>query len=144
MWEEKMNRFIWLIGENLGETANNNSFHFWKQIAEYDNNIDKYYILNKTPKNQKIYSEMNPSLRKWIIWKNSLKHFQLYFKADMFFVTLSYRDVRPEKLAWKKLNFPTTTPIIYLQHGTLAIKKIGYNGKSYNNNLFRFLYIIHI
>lgn len=135
-----MNRFIWLIGENLGETTNNNSFHFWKQIAEYDDNIDKYYILNKTPKNQKIYSEMNPSLRKWIIWKNSLKHFQLYFKADMFFVTLSYRDVRPEKLAWKKLNFPTTTPIIYLQHGTLAIKKIGYNGKSYNNNLFRFLY----
>lgn len=41
-----MNRFIWLIGENLGETTNNNSFHFWKQIAEYDDNIDKYYILN--------------------------------------------------------------------------------------------------
>lgn len=24
-------KYIWLIGENLSETANNNSFYFWKQ-----------------------------------------------------------------------------------------------------------------
>jgi hypothetical protein len=31
-----------------------------------------------------------------------------------------------------------TKPIIYLQHGTLAVKKIGYTGNGYHNSFLRF------
>ena len=29
----KGNGFIWLFGENLAETAQNNSFYFWKHVV---------------------------------------------------------------------------------------------------------------
>lgn len=135
-----MANYIWLIGENLGNTANNNSFYFWRNIVKIEDGIDKYYILEKNAENNILYDQMCEDEKKYIVWKNSIRHFQLYMKADMFFVTLSYRDVRPENFYGKKMNFLTVTPVIYLQHGTLAIKQLGYNGRDYNNNMFRFLY----
>ena len=44
----KKNNYIWLFGENLGKTANNNSFYFWKHIInKKKDNINKYIILEK-------------------------------------------------------------------------------------------------
>ena len=62
------------------------------------------------------------------------------FFEDLFFVTLRYRDVRPEHLAFREFKFMLETPVIYLQHGTIAIKKLDYEGKGYNNNFLRFVY----
>lgn len=135
-----MKKFIWLIGENLGNSASNNSYFFWRRVVEQKDEIEKYFVLAKTKQNEAFCQSLPEEIRKFVLWKNSPRHFQLYLKADMFFVTLSYRDVRPENLFGKKYNFLTETPVIYLQHGTLAMKKLGYNGKDYNNNMFRFVY----
>lgn len=133
-------KHIWLFGENLGKTANNNSFYFWLESLRFNDEIEKYFVLEKTKENIKHVGQLSEYERKYICWRNSLKHFKLYFSASMYFVSLSYRDVRPEKLYWKKANFLTEKPVIYLQHGILGIKQIGYNGMDYNNNMFRFIY----
>lgn len=137
----KKNNYIWLFGENLGKTANNNSFYFWKHIVnKKKDNINKYIILEKNKNNKEIYEKLNEREKKSVVWRNSLKHFILFFKADMYFVTLSYRDIRPEKFGNKEYNFKIERPLVYLQHGTIGIKKIGYRGNTYNNNMFRFIY----
>ncbi len=132
--------FIWLFGENLGSTANNNSFYFWKQSLLKKDDIDKYFVMSKNYNNEKVYSTLSSEEKSYVIWKNSAKHFEIYYKADMFYVSLSYKDILPDKLLWKNLRFLITKPLIYLQHGTLGIKAIGYNGDAYNNNMFRFIY----
>lgn len=132
--------FIWLFGENLANTANNNSFYFWKHSVLKKDDIDKYFVLKKSDSNLKLYNSLSPEERKFVVWKNSARHFEIYYKADLFFVSLSYKDIMPNKLLWKNLSFLVTKPLIYLQHGTLGIKMIGYKGDAYNNNMFRFIY----
>ena len=132
------NNYIWIFGENNGNTANNNSYYFWKNVVDIDDGIDKYFILKKTSNNKKKYNTLNKRQKKFIVWKNSIKHYKLIQNADMLFVTLSYLDVYPTKVLNYKLNLKINAPVIYLQHGTLGIKKIGYKGNGYNNNFFRF------
>lgn len=135
-----MDNFIWLFGENLGATSNNNSYYFWKQIVLKKDVIEKYFIMQKNKANLLRYKTLSRDERKYIIWRNSVKHFVLYFKADMFFVSLSYMDITPTNLGSYKVHFLVLKPLVYLQHGTLGIKAIEYNGSSYNNNMFRFVY----
>lgn len=135
-----MKNFIWLFGENLGNTHNNNSYYMWDQTVERKDNIDKYLVLTKTKENITFYKSLNNKKKQKIIWKNSFKHFLLFKNYDMSFVTLSYKDILPEKLLNINFKFVIKKPIIYLQHGTTAIKKLGYTGNSYYNNLFRFVY----
>ena len=136
-----MENYIWLFGENRGNTANNNSFYLWKEVCNIKDGIDKYFVMVKNKQNKKVYRTLSRSEKKKILWKNSIRHWLKYKKADMLFVTLSFVDVKPKtlfkiKLARKGLS----APLIYLQHGTLGIKKIGYKGNSYWNNMFRFVY----
>lgn len=130
---------VWLFGENEGNTLNNNSYFTWEQIVQYEDEIKKYFIVKKNKKNRQLVSKLPREKQKYIVWKNSLKHWNLYLKADMFWVSLSYKDVIPNKLFILNTKLGPKKPIIYMQHGTLGIKKIGYTGKSYNNNMFRFL-----
>ncbi len=135
-----MGKFTWLISENLSSTSDNNSYYFWRNIVERDDDIDKYFIMEKNPNNKERYNSLPDACKKFVVWRNTVEHLNLFIKADMFFVTLSYRDVRPEHVMGKDLDLSIEKPLIYLQHGTLAMKKIGYNGRSFNNNLFRFVY----
>lgn len=135
-----MGRFIWLIGENLSKSATNNAFYFWRIAVEHEDDIDKYLVLEKNEKNTDLYKDLPEKCRKYIVWRDTTEHLRLYIEADMFLVAQSYRDVRPEKVLGRKLDLSTEKPVIYLQHGTLSMKVIGYNGKSYNNNFFRFVY----
>lgn len=72
-----------------------------------------------------------------VVWRGSMRHVTLFRQADMFFVSTSWKDIVPNN----RLNLfkKIIRPIVYLQHGTLGIKKLGYSGNSYNNNLFRFV-----
>lgn len=133
-------KYIWLFGENLGETHNNNSFYFWEHIVLNEDRIRKYFVLTKNKKNVEFVNTIGKDKRKYIVWKNSVAHMYLYDIADMMFVTLSYRDTQPEKILGKDIKLQNRKPIVYLQHGTLAIKSIGYKGDSYNNNLYKFVY----
>lgn len=132
--------YIWLFGENLGATSSNNSYYFWKNVVNKRDGIDKYIVLEKNEVNKKAYSTLTKDEKEFVVWKNSIKHFFLYFNADLFFVTLSYKDITPTKLIAYPVSFTIEKPLIYLQHGTLAIKQIGYKGWGYNNNFFRFCY----
>ncbi len=134
------NKFIWLFGENVSETSNNNSYYFWRHVCLIDDDIDKYIILAKNEANLAMYNSLNKKEKEFVVWRNSIKHHMLFQNADIFFVTLSYKDVTPDKFMWKKLDFAIMKPIIYLQHGTLGIKSLGYKGWGYNNNFFKFLY----
>lgn len=135
-----MKKFIWLIGENLGNTYDNNSFYFWDQITEYEDEIEKYFVLVKNKKNIDFYNSLTKNKKSKIVWKDSIKHYLLFKKADMYFVSLSYRDILPEKILHYKIKFIIKRPLVYLQHGTIAIKKLGYKGNTYYNNMFRFIY----
>lgn len=133
--------YIWLFGENLGGTSNNNSYYFWKQVVLVKDGIDKYIVFEKNEANKKTYSYLTDEEKKFVVWKNSVKHFKLFFNADMYFATLSYKDITPTKLlGFIKVEFFIDKPLIYLQHGVLAMKELGYRGWSYNNNFFRFVY----
>ena len=79
----KKNNYIWLFGENVGQTSNNNSFYFWKHIVnKKKDNINKYIILEKNKANKETYNKLSEKEKKSVIWRNSLKHFIMFFKAD--------------------------------------------------------------
>ncbi len=135
----KSNKYIWLFGENLGETANNNSFYLWKHIVENHDEVDAYFIAQKVPSILKKYKSLKEGAKKNFIWRNSKEHLLLYFKADMYFVSVSYRDIQPDRVLFKSFQPEPTAPLIYLQHGVLAMKRLGYEPSYANNTLFRFL-----
>lgn len=133
------NKYIWLFGENNGNTMNNNSYYFWKQAVNKQDELEKYYVVKKTKENKKIYNTLTKEEKKYLIWQNSFKHWKIYKKVNLLFVSLSFKDVMPNKLLFKKCKMRVKKPIIYLQHGTLGMKKLGYDGTSYNNNMFKFI-----
>lgn len=130
--------FIWLFGENMGNTMNNNSWYSFVEIVDDPNfdDIDIYYVAKKTRNNIRRIRNLSPDIRQQIVWRNSLKHKQLYRYADMFFVSLSYRDVLPDSYG---VNNKKPKPTVYLQHGITAMKKLGYHSHSYKNSLWRFV-----
>ena len=133
-----MKKMIWLFGENESKTMNNNSYYFWKKVCNIDDEIDKYFVVIKNKRNKEIIDSLDAKLREKVVYKNSLRHWKLYIKSTMQIVSLSYKDVIPDKFLFKSITMGVKKAIIYLQHGTLGIKKIGYRGNGYNNNFFRF------
>lgn len=134
------NKFIWLFAENRGNTANNNSFYFWKHVVKIEDEIEKYFIMDRNEANRKVYENLESYEKSYVVWKNSMKHYLLYLNADMYFITLGGKDIVPDKFFGKNVNFAPNKPIIRLGHGNLAIKKTGYTGRSYANNMLRCLY----
>lgn len=131
-----MSKYTWLFGENLGTTMNNNSWYYFEHIvSRCGADITPYFIAAKTKDNLQKVSRLEASIKRRIIWRNSPKHHSLYWQADMFYVTLSYRDIVPDRYK-KHYNLQ---PLIYLQHGVTAMKKLEYKGDSYANSIFRFL-----
>lgn len=90
--------FIWLFGENLAATSNNNSYYFWKQVVRRRDGIDKYIVLEKNAANKETYASLSDKEKSFVVWKNTVKHFKIYLNADMYFVSLSYKDITPTKL----------------------------------------------
>lgn len=131
-------KYIWVFGENLGSTANNNSYYFWKHVVNIEDEIEKYLVLEKTESNKKAYDKLSKHEQKYVLWKNSKRHYQKYFDADLFFVTLSYKDITPDKLLFKNMEMELKKPLIYLQHGTIGMKMVYYSGDAYWNNMFKF------
>ena len=106
-----MKKFIWLFGENLGNTYNNNSYYFWDEVCNVKDEINKYFILSRNKQNLDFYKTLPQDKQDKIVWKNSLKHMELFKKADMYFVTLSYRDILPEEILGKPINNKKTINI---------------------------------
>lgn len=134
-----MNKYIWIFGENLGKTANDNSFYLWQYVVNIDDGIEKYFILEKNDSTLNIYNSLSNHEKKFILWKNSIKHFRKFADADLFFVTFSYMDVAPDKLLFKDMKMRLKKSFIHLQNGFLGIQKIREKGNNYNNNLFKLI-----
>lgn len=133
--------YLWLCGENLGATTCNNSFYFWNHVvddAASQDSIAIIYVLEKTPENIEFVRQLPSHRKKFIVWRNTERHRVLYRQADLLIVTLSYRDVVPNYRNSPEAML-TEVPVIYLQHGTLGMKKLGYDEHTYNNNLLRFV-----
>lgn len=134
----KIKNYIWVFGENLGLTANGNSYHLWKYAVNIKDNIEKYLVLDKNDSTSKIYKSLSKHEQRFVLWKNSLKHFKKFLNTDLFFVSLNEMDVTPNKLFVRPMKMQLKTPFIHLQTGVSGIKKLNENATSYNNNIFRF------
>lgn len=133
--------YLWLCGENLGATTSNNSFYFWNHTvddAASRDGIAIVYVLEKTPENIEFVRHLPNKRKRFIVWRNTERHRALYRQADLLIVTLSYRDVVPNYRKSPEAML-TEVPVIYLQHGTSGMKKLGYDEHTYNNNLLRFV-----
>lgn len=131
------NNYIWLFGENKAETANNNSFYFWKHIVSINDGIDKYFVLKKNDENLKVYNNLSKEEQSFILWYNSSKHRKIFHNTDLFFVLSSKKDVFPNK--FKRFNnYEIKKPFIFLQKYASEMIKPDLFGNSYDNYIFRF------
>ena len=131
--------FIWLLGENEATTANNNAFYFWQYITAQRDDIAAYFVLTDTAAHRELVRTLPAEEQSRVLWKNSYRHLKFYRAADLFLVSFSVRDILPDRLFGRKIRFRLKKPLVYLQHGTTAIKKLGYTGDSYGNHLLRFM-----
>ena len=117
---------------------NNNSWYSFEHLVsnELYPDVQPYFIAKRNKKNRRFVSSLPKKIRERIVWRNSFKHQALYLKADMFIVTLSYRDILPDIYGD---NNRYLKPLIYLQHGTVAIKELQYDQNSYSNSMLRFI-----
>lgn len=123
---------IWLIGENLGDVAQDNGFAFFKYALE-KHNERVYYIIRK---NSVHYHKLLP-FRKNVIIYDSFKHKTMYHLASKLVVAHGIRDVLPS--IKHPVIYRNDKDIVYLQHGILAMKRIGMHGNSYNNKIVKFV-----
>ena len=133
------NNYIWIFGENHAKTANDNSFYLWKYSVNIKDNIEKYLVLEKNASTSKVYNTLSKHEKKFVVWKNSLKHFKLFGEADLLFVNYSSKDVAPDKLFFKNIGMRLKKPFIHLQKGVCGLKKLEVRGHYYNNNILRCL-----
>ena len=62
-----INNYIWIFGENQGLTADNNSYYLWKYAVNIKDDIEKYFVLDKTESNKKIYNTLSKYEKKFIL-----------------------------------------------------------------------------
>ena len=132
-------KYIWLIGSNDSFNYNNDSFYFWKNLVQKKDEILKYYILKKDKKTKEIYKNLTHKEKKYVVWANSFKHFRLFLKADMFFISKSESEFLPTKVLKKKVSLKITKPIIILNDNTNYMVTNDYSGKEFNNNIFKLI-----
>ena len=138
-------RPIWLFGENLGATANNNSYYTWRHIvAHHTDEVRPFLLLERTAKNKAVLKTLPPDARRFVVWRHSPSHAWLYLHAEMAFVSLSYRDVWPDCVRFwgltKSFKPIPRCSLIYLEHGTEGIKALGYGASYTNNTMLRFVH----
>lgn len=124
---------VWLIGENLGEIAQDNGFAFFQYCLENKKSESYYYVSkeeNKNAENLKPYQEN-------ILLYDSFKHYFLYWACQYLIVSHGIRDVTPSIVHNKMNSNPKN--MIYLQHGIIAMKKLKFNKDSYNGKIKKFV-----
>ncbi|MGZ9772949.1 CDP-glycerol glycerophosphotransferase family protein [Bacillus toyonensis] len=124
---------VWLIGENLGEVAQDNGFAFFENCINKNVPEDTYYVSKKSNKNM---DNLLPYKNKVLIY-DSFKHLVLYFLSQYVIVSHGIRDVIPT-IAHNKMA-SNNKKIIYLQHGIIAMKKLQFNRNSYNGMIKKFV-----
>ncbi|MBO1623997.1 CDP-glycerol glycerophosphotransferase family protein [Bacillus arachidis] len=133
IWGKFRKKPVWLIGENLGEVAQDNGFAFFESCVKKNVSEDYYYVSKAENKNM---DNLEPYKAK-VIRYDSFKHLCLYHLSNYLIVSHGIRDVIPN-IVHPKMG-SNTKPIIYLQHGIIAMKKLEFNSKSYNGMIKKFV-----
>lgn len=108
---------IVLIGERLGKTANDTSYHFFKHCQEDGSAQAQYFytIQKHAPTREKIHSCRN------IVDYGSLKHFFLFHRASAYVFSDNMRDIFRQ---WKRVHAEHAhKKKIFLQHGIFALNR---------------------
>jgi len=111
---------ISLIGERLGNTANDSSFYLFSYLnsSRYDSNSgnDYYYVIKRGAK-----TAVNLSGYKNIVYYGSLKHFIIFNAAKNYIFSDSMRDVFHR---WKDIHHNhDDKKKFFLQHGIFALNR---------------------
>ncbi|WP_459501964.1 CDP-glycerol glycerophosphotransferase family protein [Bacillus sp. C1] len=133
VWSKFRKKPVWLIGENLGEVAQDNGFAFFESCVKKNVSEDYYYVSKAENKNM---DNLEP-YKDRVIRYDSFKHLCLYHLSNYLIVSHGIRDVIPN-IVHPKMG-SNTKPIIYLQHGIIAMKKLEFNRKSYNGMIKKFV-----
>lgn len=133
----KPTRVIWLFGENLGATMNNNSWYTFRHVVLHHRHapVKAYFAVRRTPATEERVRELPERLRRRIVWHGSQRHLRVFHRADRFFLTLSFGDVEPDEVGGRSTR---RVPITHLQHGTIGVKRVGYHGDYYRGMLDTF------
>ncbi|MCP8967871.1 CDP-glycerol glycerophosphotransferase family protein [Ectobacillus ponti] len=130
--QQVLKKPIWLVGENLGEVAQDNGFAFFEHCA--GKKAERvYYVSKENNKN----AENLDKHRRHVIRYDSFRHLVLYHLAQYMLVSHGIRDTAPSYVH-NKMGI-NTKQIIYLQHGIIAMKRLMFNRKSYNGMIRKFV-----
>lgn len=126
-------RSVWLVGENLGEVAQDNGVAFFEYCVNSQISEQVFFVSKKNNKN---LDRLMP-YKKNVLFTNTLKHMIFYNLSKYNIVSHGIRDVMPENL-YSLMN-QNQKSVIYLQHGITAMKKLLYSKNSYNNKIKKFV-----
>jgi CDP-glycerol glycerophosphotransferase (TagB/SpsB family) len=125
---------VWLIGEYLSQTANDNGFAFFRYMESLGTTAAARYFYVATRECMEKNALKN---NKRICVKDSFKHIYLFARADKCLVTTSMSDILPSYLHTKHAK--NKKQVWYLDHGVVAMKTMPYNKNSYNKRLQKFI-----
>ena len=131
-------RYLWLFAENLGKTANNNSFYFWRHVVNSSAPVDAYFIMEKNANTKAVYATLTKHEKKFVIRRNGVRHAWLYAQADISFVTLSFNDTLPTQVYFKSYKPKPSHHVVHLGHGIIGLKEVYYNENYAYGCLLRF------
>lgn len=123
----KSNDNIVLVGERLGKTANDSSYHVFSYVNDakkYKGDKTYYYVIDKNAK-----TKSNLKAFDNVVTYGSLKHFVLFNLASTYVFSDSMRDVFHQ---WKRVAHEHSHKNkIFLQHGIFALNRAtGYYDKN--------------
>ena len=125
---------IWLVGERLAKSANDNGFAFFEYLLnEKGCQENAFFVFD----DEELLRQNLSKFQKNTVRLNSIKHFILYFRCEYLFVSHGVRDACPTIIFFKLKSL--IKPVIYLQHGVIKFKKIYYNREVYNKSILRFI-----
>ena len=124
---------VWLIGEDLGRTAQDNGLAFFNYCMETPGNHDVYYVAKKTNRHHDKLTKNASNVVRY----DSLRHHILFHRANRLCVAHGIRDVMPSVMHGR-IN-TNHKSVVYLQHGIIAMKKVFYDNRSYNGKIDAFV-----
>lgn len=130
---KKRKKEIWLISENLGEVAQDNGLAFFEYCINNKVKQEVYYVTKKDNK----HMDKLIKYKDHLIYYDTLKHKIYYNLAKYAIVSHGLRDVMPSVIHNRISS--NSKPIIYLQHGIIAMKKLNFNKNSYNGKIKKFV-----
>ncbi|MDE6750795.1 MAG: CDP-glycerol glycerophosphotransferase family protein [Lachnospiraceae bacterium] len=133
--KERKSRRIWLIGENYGLSARDNGLAFFEYCLKHKDNIaaEVFFVTKEENEDMGVLKQYKEHL---LIY-DSREHIYFDEMTEIYLVAHGIRDVMPSLYHNSIKVFRKN--IIYLQHGVIAMKRIGINNKSYGGSILKIL-----